>query len=247
MITWLVAALVGTALAVLQYRLGGGPRAPVPRALRAVSVTIILALLFDAPIGTARSVRGYVALDASESWLAEGDSTLWTRAVHSADSVKADTMLLVGDSARTASAPRLPSDGATRLAPLVERALGAGRPVTFVTDGRIDDPDRLADLPAGSHVLVLEGRARPDAAIISLDGPAAVVTGDTVAFTAVIAAGAAGARGGRIDLTLDGATLVSSPTDSLPAFAEREVRFRTLVGGAPGVKLLRAVLTSAGD
>jgi hypothetical protein len=247
MLIWLLAALLGTALAVLQYRLGGGPGAPIPRALRALAVTIVLALLFDAPIGTARSVGAYVALDASESWLAAGDTSLWSRAVRSADSVRADTMLLVGDSARVARAPQLPTDGATRLAPLVERALGAGRPVTFVTDGRVDDPDRLADLPSGSRVVILDGTARPDAAIVSLEGPSAVVTGDTVAFVAVISAGAAGAHGGRLDLTLDGAPFVSSPTDSLGAFAEREVRFRAPVGGAPGVRVLRAVLSTSGD
>jgi hypothetical protein len=247
MLIWLLAALLGTALAVLQYRLGGGPRAPIPRALRALAVTIVLALLLGAPIGTARSVKGYVALDASESWLAAGDTSLWSRAVRSADSVRADTMLLVGDSARAATAPPLPTDVATRLAPLVERALGAGRPVTFVTDGRVDDPDRLADLPSGSSVVILDGTARPDAAIVSVEGPSAVVTGDTVVFTAVISAGGAGARGGRLDLTLDGAPFVSSPTDSLGAFAEREVRFRAPVGGIPGVRLLRAVLSTSGD
>ena len=247
MLIWLLAALLGSALANLQYRLGGGPRAPIPRALRGVAVIIVLALLLDAPSGPARFVRGYVALDASQSWLATGDTLLWRRAIRSADSAGGDTLLLMGDSARAAKAPTVPADGATRLAPLVERALGAGRAVTFVTDGRVDDPDRLTDLPAGSHVVMLEGTARPDAAIVSLDGPSAVVTGDTVAFTAVIAAGAAGSRAGRIDLTLGGMPLVASPVDSLAPFAEREVRFVALVGGVPGVRLLRAVLTTPGD
>ncbi|MFI5310060.1 MAG: hypothetical protein ACHQQ3_02410 [Gemmatimonadales bacterium] len=247
MLIWLLSAAVGTALAVLQYRLGGGPHAPLPRALRALAATIIVTLLLDAPSGPARSVRGYVALDASESWLASGDSALWRRAIRTADSVGADTLLLVGDSARTGKVPAVPSDGATRLAPLVERSLGAGRAVTFVTDGRVDDPDRLADLPAGSRVITLDGTARPDAAVVTLDGPSAVVTGDTVSFIAVVAAGGAGAHAGRLDLSLGGAPLVGSPVDSLAPFAEREVRFRALIGGAPGVRLLRAVLTTPGD
>ena len=41
----------------------------------------------------------------------------------------ADTLLLVGDSVRAARPPASPADGATRLAPLVERSLGSGRPV----------------------------------------------------------------------------------------------------------------------
>ncbi|HVT39146.1 MAG TPA: hypothetical protein VHE78_08870 [Gemmatimonadaceae bacterium] len=247
MLIWLLAVALGAALAVLQYHLGGELRTPLLIALRAIALAIILALVLDAASGPARSVRPYAALDASESWLATGDSALWRRAVRSADSVGADTVLLVGDSVRTGPMPGLPRDGASRVAPLVERALGAGRPVTFVTDGRLDDPDRLADLPAGSHVVTLEGAARPDAAIVSLDGPAAVVTGDTVQFMAVVSAGAAGARAGRLDLSLGGTSLVASPVDSMAPFAEREVRLRSAIGGVPGMRLLRAVLTTPGD
>ena len=247
MLIWLLAAVVGGALAVVQYRFGGTLRPPLLIALRGISLAIILALLLDASSGPSRSVRPYVALDASQSWLATGDTALWRRAVRSADSVGADTLLLVGDSVRAGRPLAAPGDGATRIAPLVQRALGAGRPVTFVTDGRVDDPDRLVDLPSGSHVVMLEGAPRPDAAIASLDGPAAVVTGDTVQFTAVVTAGAAGAKAGRLDLSLGGALLVASPIDSLAPFAEREVRLRAAIGGEPGMRLLRAVLTSSGD
>jgi hypothetical protein len=116
-----------------------------------------------------------------------------------------------------------------------------------VTDGRVDDPDRLAELPSGSHIVTLEGVPRPDVAIVSLDGPGAVVTGDTVQFTAVVTAGGAGAKAGRLDLSLGGAPLVASPIDSLAPFAEREVRLRAAIGGSPGMRLLRAVLTTPGD
>ena len=247
MLFWALAAVLGSALAVLQYRLGGGRHGGFPRALRAVALVVTLGLLFDAPSGPARAVRGYAALDASASWLAVGDTALWRRAVRSADSVGADTLLLVGDSVRAGNAPARPDDGASRTAPLVERALGAGRSVTFVTDGRVDDPERLADLPSGSRVVTLEGGARPDAAVVSLDGPVAVVTGDTVQFTAVIAAGGAGARGGRLELTLGGALLVASPLDSLAPFGEREVRLKGFVGGAPGTRVVRATVASDGD
>jgi hypothetical protein len=162
MLSWLFAAAVASTLAFLQYRFGGTHRATVPLVLRATALTIVIALLFDAPIGPAGSVRACTALDASASWLASGDGALWQRAVKSADSVGADSLLLIGDSVRVGKAPTVPVDGASRTAPLLERALGAGRPVTLITDGRVDDPERLKELPSGSHVIVLEAAPKRD-------------------------------------------------------------------------------------
>ena len=247
MLLWLLALGTGAALAIAQYRWGGTLRPPRLVALRGGVIGIILALLLDAPSGPSRRVRPYAALDASLSWLRANDTTLWRRAVHSADSVGADTLLLVGDSVRAARPPASPADGATRLAPLVERSLGSGRPVVFVTDGFVDDPDRLADLPAGSRVVTLESTAQRDGGIVSLEGPSAVVAGDTVQFTAVISASAAGVGSGRLDLLLGDQLLVGSPVDSLGPWAEREVRLRAAVGGANGQRLLRAVLKLSGD
>ena len=247
MILWLVSLGAGALLAVAQYRWGGPLRPPRLVALRALVLTIIIALLFDAPSGPSRRVRPYAALDASLSWLAAGDSTLWQRAVRSADSVGADTLLLVGDSVRAATAPAAPRDGASRLSPLVERSLGSGRPVVFITDGFVDDPDRLSELPAGSRVVTLAGAARKDGGIVALEGPTAVVAGDTVQFTAVIAATAAGVGAGRLDLFIGDQLLVGSPVDSLAPWAEREVRLRAAIGGATGQRLLRAVLKLSGD
>jgi hypothetical protein len=247
MLIWIFSIAAGSALAFLQYRFGGAGNAPVPRALRAVALIIVLALLFDAPGGPSRRVRPYAALDASASWVASGDTALWHRAVHSADSVGADTLLLVGDSVRAGRAPDAPADHATRIAPLVERALGAGRAAIFVTDGRVDDPERLADLPAGSQVIAIDGSSKLDAAVTSVDGPAAAVVGDTVEFNAVVASGGAGSHAGRIALMQGGATLVTAPVDSLSSYAERTVRLRTQIGGAPGARLFELVLTTDGD
>src|SRR5665213_536051 len=247
MLIWIFSIAAGSALAFVQYRFGGAANAPIPRALRALALVIVLALLLDAPGGPSRRVRPYAALDASASWTASGDSGLWHRAVSSADSVGADTLLLVGDSVRAGRAPGVPTDRATRVAPLVERALGAGRAVVFVTDGRVDDPERLADLPSGSRVVTIEGASRLDAAVASVDGPAAAVVGDTVEFTAVVAAGGAGSHAGRISLMQGGATLVTAPLDSLSSYAERTVRLRTQIGGAPGAHLFKLVLTTDGD
>src|SRR5579871_6869505 len=162
MLPWLLALAAGSALAFLQYRTGGAEHARAPLALRAFALVLILALLFDAPGGPSRRVRPYAALDASSSWISGGDSTIWKRAVRSADSVGADTLLLLGDSVRAGSAPASPADRATRVAPLVERSLGAGRAAVLITDGRVDDPERLADLPAGSAVVSLEGKSQVD-------------------------------------------------------------------------------------
>lgn len=247
MLIWLFAVVAGSALAVLQYRFGGASGATVPRALRALAVTLALALLLDAPGGPARRARPYAALDVSASWLSAGDTALWRRAIRSADSVGADTLLLVGDSVRAGAAPATPTDRMTRVAPLVERALGAGRPAVFVTDGRVDDPERLADLPSGSRIVTLEGTSRLDAAVLSVDGPAAAVVGDTVEFNAVIASGGAGSHAGKISLVQRGATLVAARVDSLPPYAERAVRLRTQIGGAPGPRLLQLIVATDGD
>jgi hypothetical protein len=247
MLIWIFAFAAGSALAFAQYRLGGASNAPVPRALRAVALVIVLALLLDAAGGPSRRVKPYAALDASVSWVAAGDSALWARAVRSADSVGADTLLLVGDSVRAGSAPAMPTDRATRVAPLVERALGAGRAAVFVTDGRVDDPERLADLPAGSRVVTVDGASRLDAAVASVDGPSAAVVGDTVEFNAVIAAGGAGSHAGRISLVQGTATLATAKVDSLASYEERTVRLGTQVAGAPGARLFRLVLATDGD
>lgn len=247
MLTWLFAIAAGSALAVVQYRFGGASRATAPRALRAMALSIVLALLLDAPGGPSRRLRPYAALDASASWLSSGDTSLWARAVRSVDSASADTVLLVGDSVRAGTPPAAPSDRSSRVAPLVERALGAGRAAVFVTDGRVDDPARLADLPSGSRIVTLEGTSRLDAAVVSVDGPSATVAGDTAEFNAVIAAGGAGSHAGRISLMQGAATLVSAPVDSLSSYAERTVRLRAQIGGAPGPRLLTLVLSTDGD
>ncbi len=247
MMLWLLAVLAGSAAAVAQYRFGVRANAPLPLALRASVYTIALALLFDAPIGPASSVGHYVALDASASWQVAGNAALWAKARTAAENAGGDTLLLLGDSLRVGVAPVAPMDGASRVAPLVERVLGAGRPVVLVTDGRIDDAARLAELPGGSRVIALDGAGARDAALVSIDGPAAVVAGDTAEFAIVVSGGAAGAAAGRVELTLAGLSIGGAAIDSLAPYAEREVKLRSAIGGEPGFRLLRAVVTSAGD
>ena len=247
MMLWLLAALAGSAAAVTQYRFGVRANARLPLVLRASVYTMACALVLDAPIGPASSVGHYVALDASASWQVAGNGALWSKARAAAEGAGGDTLLLLGDSLRVGPIPTAPTDGASRVAPLVERVLGAGRPVVLVTDGRLDDAARLAELPAGSRVIALDGSGTRDAALVSLDGPSAVVAGDTVEFVIVVRGGAAGAAAGRVELTLSGASIGGTAIDAVAPYAEREVKLRTAIGGEPGFRLLRAVVTSAGD
>ena len=246
MLSWLIAVVAGAAFAFGQYRFGAALHARRQMALRAVSVAILVALILNAPVGLSRPASPYVALDASASWLVAGDSSLWTRAQQAADSLGGGA-ILVGDSVRAGPIPSEPGDAATRIGPLVERALGAGRPVLLVTDGRIDDPERLEELPGGSAVVIVDGGSRRDAAVASLAVPTSAVTGDSVDIAAVVTAGSGGAPAGRVELAMDGAVLNAQPIDSMAPFAEREVRWRVSVGPAAGPRLVRVVVTAPGD
>jgi hypothetical protein len=247
MISWLVALILGAAFAVIQYRFGGAPKHYRLQALRGVAVTAAVALLLNAPVGCSRSVRPYAALDASSSWRVAGDTGVWRRAVQAADSIGADTTLLVGDSVRAGDPPSAPTDDASQVGALVERALGAGRPVTLITDGRVSDPERLQELPSGSSVILLEGATRRDAALASLSVPPAAVTGDSIDISAVVAAGSGGAAAGRVELAIDGASYGTQTVDSMSPFAEREVRWRLSAGANAGQRLVRVVVTVPGD
>ena len=136
MLAWLLSLLLAAVLAWWSYRApaaGEGQRARWLAALRALAWIIVLALLFDAPAGPRRAVPPIAALDASESWLRGSDSALWRRAVSAARSASSE-LLLFGDSARTAKAPPIPRDAATRAMPLAERALAVGRPLVLISD-----------------------------------------------------------------------------------------------------------------
>lgn len=247
MLSWLIAIVAGAAFAVGQYRWGGARQQVRLQALRAVAVTGVLAALLNAPVGWSRALAPFVALDASASWLATGDTTTWTRARAAVDSIGADSVVLVGDSVRAAQPPAAPTDSRSRVAPLVERALGAGRPVLLVTDGRIADPERLQDLPSGSEVVLIGSQGRPDVAVSALSLPSAAVTGDSVDVAAVVVAGAAGSPAARVDLALDGVSAGVVTVDSLGAHGEREVRWRVGLGGKAGWRLFRATVSAPTD
>jgi hypothetical protein len=249
MLAWLLSLLLAAVLTWWSYRApaaGESRRARGLAALRALAWIIVLALLFDAPAGARRAVPPIAALDASESWLRAGDSALWRRAVSTARAASSD-LLLWGDSARTATAPAIPRDAATRAMPLAERALAVGRPLVLITDGELDDPATLTSLPAGSRVSVLAHPAAVDAAVIALDAPRAVVANDTLEARITVRAGELAVRAATLSLVAGSDVIASMPIDSLGGGVERTLTLRGRIRGATRSVPLAAIVSVAGD
>jgi hypothetical protein len=246
---WLLALIAGLVVALVQYgwrELRSGWSVLPSALLRAGAVTLVVALLLDAPAARAKAVSSWAALDASMS-MSRGDSTVWRAARDTIRRVGAESVFVFGDSARRDDATGTPSDLSSLLRPVVERALGAGHPVTVVTDGELDDPDAARGLPAGSRIVVIQHPTRRDLAVASIDVPRAVVSGDTVEARIGVIAGSGGARAGTLTVTLEGKTVASAPVDSLPPFGERTIALRTKLDGAAGPSLLRAIVASPDD
>jgi len=249
MSSWLLALAIGIVVALIQYgardpRSGGANL--IAALLRVGAVTLLVALLLDAPSARARPVSTWAALDASLS-MNRGDSTVWRAASDTIRRVGADSVFLFGDSVRRGNPTGPPRDLSTQLRPAVERALGAGHPLIVVTDGEIDDPDAARGLPAGSRIVVLAHSVRRDLAVASIDVPRAVVSGDTIETRVGVVAGSGGARAGSLTIALEGKTIATSPIDSLAPFAERTIVIRSKLEGSGGPSILRAIVASPGD
>ena len=249
MTIWLVALLGGVLLALLSYRWRGASAGKIllVAILRALAFTLLIALLLDAVAGLPRPVAPIVALDVSRSWLRGGDSAGWQDARTRARAAARDSLFLVGDSIRVGALPDRPIDDASRMRPLVERALSTGRPVRLFTDGEVEDPDVLATVPAGSEVVVINAGGRPDVAVSDIQAPRAVIGNDTAEFRIAMAAGRAGASAGTIALVVGDQRVASIPVQALAAFGERNVTARARVPNVPGATLVRAIVAVAGD
>jgi hypothetical protein len=251
MTLWLVAIGAGLATALLQYGVpfgDGRGRALPPALLRALAIAVLVALILDAPLGRARMLAPFAALDASASWGRGRDSSAWVAARGRVRAAHPESTFAFGDSVRAAPAgDGLPGDLASAVRPAVDRALAAGRSLVVVTDGELDDPSALQALPPGSRVEVLPRPARRDGALVALDAPRAAVGGDTVDVRASIIAGAAGSGRGTLDLQVDGRRVAGAPLDSLAPFGERSVVLRLRIPTADGISLLRAVVATDGD
>ena len=245
MLTWSLAALFGAALAFALYalreRAGIGRTLPLV-ALRGLAFTILFALILNAAAGRARDPEPLVALDVSRSWLRGADTARWERARARVRELGTDSLLILGDSVRVRDLPAVPDDDASRIGPLVERALAAGRPVVLITDGEVEDAGALASLPRGSRVEIIPRAAGTDAAVVAIDAPRAVVSGDTTEIAITIRAAVWGDAGRPLALLAGDRELARTPVDALPDGGERRVVFRIPIAGAEGPLLLRAVL-----
>lgn len=214
------------------------------RALRALTLLAVLAMALDLPLGPATPVAPWVALDVSASWRTQ-DTSAWRAArgvVDSARAVGADTLLLIGDSVRAGTPPEVPSDRASRVAPLVDAAVALGRPVLLVTDGRIADPERLAQLPAGSTLRVIASAATRDAAIAALVAPGGALGGDTITVDVIVRAGAGGSAPRTLALRLGARVVITVAIPALEAYAEHAVSIPVGVPTVDGATTLSASL-----
>lgn len=248
MLTWALALLLGVAVAALGYF---GAR-PLPRGLvvlRAFGATLVAALLLNAPLAPPRPLAPWVALDASASW--GPDTARWRTATRAADSLLsagADSLLVFGNAVRSgALRPARPADAASRVGNVVELARAQGRPVIIVTDGQLDDVDRLAALPQGSEVLLPAPETVHDVGVVPIIPPAGALIGDTLEIAVVLRANGVGSGGARmLSLQLGGRELGAEAVEPLDANSERELRFRVVVPAVEGQQPL-VVLLSAGD
>ena len=219
------------------------------RALRALAVLAVLAMALDLPLAPAAPVAPWVALDVSASWRTQ-DTSAWRAALRVVDSARAagaDTLLLLGDSVRTDAIPAIPADRASRVAPLVDAAVALGRPVILVTDGRLADPERLAQLPAGSVVRVIETAASQDAAVASLVAPDGALGGDTIAVDVIVRGGAAGSGTRTLTLQLGERVVETVTIPALAAYAEHAATFSVGVPTVDGATTLAAALELAAE
>jgi hypothetical protein len=249
MTIWLVAVVGGVLLALLSYEWRGASAGKTlsVAVLRALAFTLLIALLLDAAAGRPRPVAPLVALDVSESWLRGGDTTAWSSARRQAVAATGDSLLLLGDSVRVGDAPARPSDAASRLQPLIERALSTGRPLRLFTDGEVDDPEALSSVPSGSQVVVIDAGAASDAAVSDIQSPRAVIGNDTAEFRIEVTAGRTGAGAGAVALHIGEQRITSLPLEPLGPFADRTVTARARVPNVPGASLVRAIVTVSGD
>jgi len=249
MALWLLATLAGLAAAGLQYGTYALRPAVAPLALlRVLVVAIVVAMLLGAPGGRSKPLAPDVALDASESWTRGGRTCdRWGAALDSAQRAGSGTRLRFGDTTRADDSRALPTDRASRLRGVADRAAGTGHPVVVITDGELDDADVLGSLPRGSRAIVLPCEYGPDLAIAALETPRTILAGDTTTVRLTLAAGAAGSLSGRIEVRLDDQVLAAQAVPALSAYAEQAVALQGIGEGADRAGVLRAVFTGAGD
>jgi hypothetical protein len=184
MLQAILVVLVASALAALAYlRLEhAGPRVWIPAAFRAVAWASLGLLLLNGSCPSAGAPRRpLVLLDASISMGAAGGR--WREALDSAR--RWGDVRTFGD--EHPAPDTMPARGRSLLGPTLAAAAGSDRPVVIASDGEIEDAGDLPpELLARASVRLFSRGPVPDLAITSLDGPARVTSGDSVALDAVV-------------------------------------------------------------
>ncbi len=215
--------------------------------MRAVALTLVIALVAGAPARPPRPPAPLIALDVSSSMRRGGDSALWRAALARVKALAPDTLWLFGDSLRAGSVLAAPSDAATRALGAVDRARAAGRPVVLITDGEVDDAAQLGALPAGSRVELLARAPLRDAAVTEIEAPFRAVAGDTIAMRITVRTAAEAVPHAMLRVRAGSRVLAEAVVDSMGADAERVIAVRVTVPAVPGSALLTASITAAGD
>ena len=153
--------------------------------------------------------------------------------------------MLFGSVVRGGPVPLAPTDTASRIGQLVDQARALGRPLRIITDGRLDDAERLAELPRGSEVVVPALTLPPDLAIAALAAPRAALIADTLELRVLLRAGGAGSGARTLALELGGRPLAARAVEALGEFEEREVMVRAAVPSLEGDQLLQVSLNAA--
>ena len=242
---WVLALGVGLLVSWIAYPSRSAARLrPALMALRAVAVTLLLLLLLDVAMGVARPAAPLVALDVSGSWMRSGSDAAWRAARDSVASAGPDAaaVVLFGDSLRSADAPTTPSDRASAVGPVLQRASASGQRVVIVTDGALDDPDALQQAVAGSRVVVVPVPTVADRAVESVSVPAEARVGDTVTLAARITADGATGAPTVLRWMLGDATLGEVPVPALAAGGEAAVERRAVIPAGDSTAILRAIL-----
>src|SRR5687767_15520257 len=118
MFIWIAALIAGVAAVLLVYGLKPGRGLTlVSAALRLTAVTGLVALILNAALGAARPAPALVALDASSSWLRDGDSARFRSALERARDEADGALLVFGDSVRVDAGTAAPGDNASRVRP----------------------------------------------------------------------------------------------------------------------------------
>lgn len=250
MTSWFIAAVVGLLAAALVY---APLRAPAPLwrlalgVLRAAAVALVVALLLDAPLGRSRPAPPVVFVDASLSMSREAANLSGAAWDTARATTGGDSVWIFGDTVRVGRRDAPLADRSSRLRPVVERGMAAGRPAVIVTDGEVPDTNVLESLVRGSRVVVLQRPLRPDLAVATLDAPRAAVEGDSLDVVVTLASGAQQTAPATLGIHLDDAALGRWPVEPMSPWSERRIERRVRAAQAGGVSLLRAVVSLAGD